>query len=392
MPETTPTWVGVSDLVENVNEVLRLTQQALGAGDDQPTVLDDELHVADTALSTARRGLLARLDRADVPDRGKAALLLRVEQLQLALKDTLLEMQLGELDSAYAALKRLRTALSVGDLADRVPTEAQRMGFTRVLFSRIQKGAWLVRSAFVADDQDMATTLVEVGTANPRHLAGRLVEGDMVRRGNPILIRNPRTDPRVHPELIAVTNTPAYVAAPVFCYRRAIGLVHADRHNERSGVNEFDRNALGVFAENLGMAFERNLIVDRLHAMRRAASDYLREADSLADDFTLDILDECGPAPAPAEQLIHRALSSDSAEQGDAQLLDHLTSREAEVLQAMAAGKTNSQIAAALFVTENTIKSHAKSIFRKLGTTTRTEAMVKYQRAHNPWLATGIRV
>ncbi|WP_370500419.1 response regulator transcription factor [Mycolicibacterium sp. jd] len=68
-------------------------------------------------------------------------------------------------------------------------------------------------------------------------------------------------------------------------------------------------------------------------------------------------------------------------EHADAQLLEALTSRESEVLQAMAAGRTNAQIAAALFVAENTVKSHAKSIFRKLGSTTRTQAVAKYHRA-----------
>lgn len=380
MSGTTPARAGVSELVSGINEVIRLVAEALGAGQPRLTVLEGELHLAETALAVARRDLLARL--AGSPEQGVAALLLRVEQLQLALKDTILGSQLDELESARAAVNRLRTATSVQELADRVPAEAHHMGFTRVLFSRIKMGAWLVRSAFVADDQDMATTLVEVGTTNPRRLAGRLVEGDMVRRGQPILIRNPRTDPRVHPELIAVTDTPAYVAAPVFCQGRAIGFVHADRHHETSGVNEFDRNALGVFAESLGMTFERNLIIDRLCAMRRAANDFLSTAEALADDFTLDILDESGLAPPPAESLICEAITRSC----DEQLLDGLTAREREVLRAISAGKTNAQIAAALFVTANTVKSHAKAIFRKLGVTTRTEAVAVYQRATNPWI------
>ncbi len=52
-----------------------------------------------------------------------------------------------------------------------------------------------------------------------------------------------------------------------------------------------------------------------------------------------------------------------------------LTARELEVLQLMAAGKSNKEIAAALFVTEGTIKVHVNNILRKLGAGGRTEAV-----------------
>ena len=82
----------------------------------------------------------------------------------------------------------------------------------------------------------------------------------MVRRGVPILVHDPLSNPRVHPELAAVTKSVAYVAAPVLTWGRPIGLLHADRSTEGPGVYEVDRDVLGVFAEGLGVAFERNLI------------------------------------------------------------------------------------------------------------------------------------
>ncbi len=51
-----------------------------------------------------------------------------------------------------------------------------------------------------------------------------------------------------------------------------------------------------------------------------------------------------------------------------------LSPRESEVLQLLAGGKTNKEIAAALNVEAGTIKTHLKSLFTKLGATTRTEA------------------
>jgi NarL family two-component system response regulator LiaR len=59
---------------------------------------------------------------------------------------------------------------------------------------------------------------------------------------------------------------------------------------------------------------------------------------------------------------------------------DVLTARELEVLRLVAAGKSNADIADELVVTESTVKSHVKSIFRKLGARNRTEAAISYYR------------
>jgi two-component system NarL family response regulator len=54
---------------------------------------------------------------------------------------------------------------------------------------------------------------------------------------------------------------------------------------------------------------------------------------------------------------------------------EELTPRETEVLRLIAAGKSNKEIAAALFVTEGTIKLHVNHILRKLKVSGRTEAI-----------------
>jgi DNA-binding NarL/FixJ family response regulator len=51
-----------------------------------------------------------------------------------------------------------------------------------------------------------------------------------------------------------------------------------------------------------------------------------------------------------------------------------LTTREKQVLMLVAAGLTNSQIAAELFLAESTVKSHLSSAFGKLGVSSRSEA------------------
>lgn len=55
----------------------------------------------------------------------------------------------------------------------------------------------------------------------------------------------------------------------------------------------------------------------------------------------------------------------------------NLTSREFDVLGELARGATNSEIAETLFIAENTVKNHVRSILLKLSARSRTEAVVR---------------
>lgn len=52
-----------------------------------------------------------------------------------------------------------------------------------------------------------------------------------------------------------------------------------------------------------------------------------------------------------------------------------ITPRELEILEAMAAGLSNREIAERLFVSENTVKTHAARVFDKLSAKRRTQAV-----------------
>jgi DNA-binding NarL/FixJ family response regulator len=52
-----------------------------------------------------------------------------------------------------------------------------------------------------------------------------------------------------------------------------------------------------------------------------------------------------------------------------------LTNRELDVLRLLMAGKSNKQIAAALFISEGTVKTHVNNILGKLGASDRTQAV-----------------
>lgn len=57
-----------------------------------------------------------------------------------------------------------------------------------------------------------------------------------------------------------------------------------------------------------------------------------------------------------------------------------LTAREHDVLEGIARGETRAQIAARLFLSENTVKTHQRSLFRKLGVDSRAQALVQADR------------
>jgi DNA-binding NarL/FixJ family response regulator len=59
----------------------------------------------------------------------------------------------------------------------------------------------------------------------------------------------------------------------------------------------------------------------------------------------------------------------------DLQIIDPLTDREMEVLQLLAQGLANKQIAVKLSISEHTVKFHVSSIYTKLGASNRTEAV-----------------
>lgn len=59
------------------------------------------------------------------------------------------------------------------------------------------------------------------------------------------------------------------------------------------------------------------------------------------------------------------------------EVLSPLTKREKEVLDHLARGCSNRQIARSLGISERTVKNHLRNIFTKLGVSDRTSAVVK---------------
>ncbi|MFN2148403.1 MAG: LuxR C-terminal-related transcriptional regulator, partial [Anaerolineales bacterium] len=75
---------------------------------------------------------------------------------------------------------------------------------------------------------------------------------------------------------------------------------------------------------------------------------------------------------------LHQAIGGqETGSTGEQPLLEPLSEREIEVLQLLAQGMTNREIAADLFLSLNTVKVHTRNIYGKLGVKNRTQAVAE---------------
>lgn len=102
----------------------------------------------------------------------------------------------------------------------------------------------------------------------------------------------------------------------------------------------------------------------------------------LLKDISSDELSEAIHRVARGESLmapsVLRKVLDEFAHRAEERELPHegLTPRELEVLQALAQGLKNEEIAKELFITGKTVKSHLGSIFSKLGVNDRSQAIL----------------
>ena len=81
-------------------------------------------------------------------------------------------------------------------------------------------------------------------------------------------------------------------------------------------------------------------------------------------------------APSVTRRLLDEFARRPRADRPSPESLDDLTAREREVLELVAQGMSNREIADQLFVSEGTVKTHIKRIFFKLGLRDRTQAVI----------------
>lgn len=91
----------------------------------------------------------------------------------------------------------------------------------------------------------------------------------------------------------------------------------------------------------------------------------------LNEGLAMQLLQRLAAGEGEQEREVHRA------KRPPAPLTEELTEREAEVLQLLAQGRTNPQIARTVLSSVSTVKIHVQNIIAKLGVSDRTQAAVR---------------
>ncbi|WP_121253941.1 response regulator [Nocardioides ferulae] len=119
-----------------------------------------------------------------------------------------------------------------------------------------------------------------------------------------------------------------------------------------------------------------------VEALRAGASGFLLKdtpAERLVDAVRVVAGGEAVVAPAVTRRLLDRfarLLPASHPDAGGNAAAETLTDREHEVLLLVARGMSNAEIAAALVVSETTVKTHVSNVLTKLGLRDRVQAVV----------------
>lgn len=269
--------------------------------------------------------------------------------------------------TAEAVRRSLAAARTVDDLFVVAAIEArERCGYGRAIVLDIADG-YLRADITAAPADDASEALRHRVIAAPVPLTDGSLEADLAR-GVP---------PGHHAESIVAARLHLEDAmlAPITSERMPIAMLVADRPEPGSGAEE----ALGVLAHFVGLALTALVLRVRLDELSTeiryltaSAHALLHEAQNAPISLPRD--HGQGPVFAHAGPMRHRRDSDDGL----------LSRREREIMELVAAGRSNAEIAAELHLSADTVKTYVGRLFRKLGAANRVGAVVAYLQHHAP--------
>ena len=127
--------------------------------------------------------------------------------------------------------------------------------------------------------------------------------------------------------------------------------------------------------------------LSRTLAGRALAQSGERDRAAAEIERAIAALEACGALPLPRSRPSRSCGSSDTPSTGarpgkaDGRASPRSAQRELELARLVVDRKTNPEIAAALFLSQKTVESHLRNIFRKLGVASRVELARAVERA-----------
>jgi DNA-binding CsgD family transcriptional regulator len=283
---------------------------------------------------------------------------------------------LNDTDARTASrLRRVQTAIlglpSIGGLADIVvaaPMAAcEACDLDRVMVSHIRGGHIAVATSINRFDPERTEVFRRLARSVRAELVDAAPELEAVTTQLPVLVRDlPNHASPVMQAVVKLLETPEYLVAPVVHSGRVVGLMHADRHGTRVPLTEVDRELFWMFATGFGWALRDAAVAHHYDTPAGIAATPSDVVESRLASFVHDLA--MGPG-GWAEGELPPVLDDRLAQ---------LTPREREVLVLLASGASNNAIAAALVLSEATVKTHVRAVLRKLQVGNRTEAVATY--------------
>jgi DNA-binding CsgD family transcriptional regulator len=359
----------VADLRRRVSDLI-----AEGGGPWSSGVAD-EIDDVEHALAAA---LAARLAQLTKPGRSAVRLAREANELnELAceLASVVVGARLRAVERVQAASGRLAERGPVSEIVDRAASEAcTAADLDRVIISRVDDGWLRAEAAHVRGDPIGTLETLRRAQATPVCLAYPLVEAEVLRRRRPHLVTEVHVDDIPRHAYAATMGWTTYVATPIVLEARVIGFFHGDRVSSGRPLQALDRDALWQFAGAFADIFERAVLHWRLRIQRQEVRQVASWAEARTGELSDGAIDLALDRPASQDERIMPSQASAGV------LGDVLTRRELDVLEHMARGGTNADIARALVVAEGTVKFHVKNILRKLRVANRAAAISQYMR------------
>ena len=271
-----------------------------------------------------------------------ARVLTSLQQLERELVELRYTQRLDAQERVRESLRRLASAGAPQAVLEAAPAElAAATGLERVLVSRVH-GERIEPLARWEHGAKPVADLPVIGRERPTIEVARALE-----RGAVVV-------DDVHDSPVALAlGWRSFVLAAVVLRDETVALVHAGAEGRPLGA--FDGELVGHFATGLTAVLERALLEELLRRNRAQL--------------------------AAAARFIEGAPEHDRPPPQVAAPADPLTARELEVLELLAAGAANREIALALAISQGTVKYHVKNILRKLRARSRADAVARHMSA-----------